>query len=70
MNKGSILLKALRNSAIAKNRAMAGKNNHYFLSDTEIYFSFRKLFTLHYDGRKVKLKASEKQITALQQVPI
>lgn len=70
MNKGSILLKALRNSAFAKNRAMAGKSNHYFPSDTEIYFSFRKLFTLHYDGLKVKLKVSEKQITALQQVPI
>lgn len=48
---------------------MAGKGNHYFSSETKIYFSFRKRFTLHYDGEKIKLKATEKQITALQQVP-
>lgn len=53
----------------ARNRPTAGKGNHYFPSETEIYFSFRKLFSPHYDGEKVKLKATEKQIIALQQVP-
>lgn len=49
---------------------MTGKGNHFFPSETEIYISFRKLFSLHYDGEQVKLKAAEKQITALQQAPI